>query len=819
MSGNQGGGPGWAPTSSLPLNQWVNQSWTHDKSNTTNVPEFYVNGLPVAASLIGGASSDFTTTVLSPIAIGNRPSDVARGWDGMIGPILFFDGYLSATDHWSLNSNPLQVIRSLRQTLRASVASSTTTISATTADAGGSIISKSTAKTAIAATTANAVGNIASSNAEVCASAITATTANATGSIDSKSTCKTVIAVTTAGVSAAIESGMLPTAILSPVDRGNVFLASSSVVNQTSATPTLNIVPRTMINDWIPGQPLQFHWYGAADNVKGKIPQFKVKFWTSTTHNSSTEIILQATNYPFNIAGGYRPEWSYDGRTWNLFDNCLYDADNLHLRFYNNAAFTQDTVYYSTSTPWQESLTGEWLATLPTTYIQETPSVIAYGGADYVFGQSVPRVNELSEAIDACNLYAFKISSGAGMAPNGKPKRKVILSAGNHAGEDPGNWALKGCVEFLIGTDDKAVTARQWLDFYVYPMLIPAGRRGGHWRSDWEPGKLTYDTNRHWLDGSMSTIESFKTAILADTGGAVASGFSFHSSFPTTTLYTFTDPTGEMAAWVTPITTYVGAAYVPALFNQPGSLNGWTMSGLGARVAFTPEIDANPAADLELYGAGFAKALSDMAATGYFGPFLTDIAATTANAVGSITSKATAKTVIAATTADSVGSIASTGVIAGNGSVTSGTGTGAGTGTGGDATGQIAGVVAGGTGAGAGAGTGGDAVGEVGGSASVTGGTGTGIGSGAGGDATGVIAGVVAGGTGTGVGSGTGGDATGTSANAYVSGGTGTGAGSGTGGDVTGIPAGTVTDAPNGSGPSIIRPQTIRPPNIGGIRI
>ena len=139
-------------------------------------------------------------------------------------------------------------------------------------------------------------GNIASSNAEVCASAITATTANATGSIDSKSTCKTVIAVTTAGVSAAIESGMLPTAILSPVDRGNVFLASSSVVNQTSATPTLNIVPRTMINDWIPGQPLQFHWYGAADNVKGKIPQFKVKFWTSTTHNSSTEIILQATN-------------------------------------------------------------------------------------------------------------------------------------------------------------------------------------------------------------------------------------------------------------------------------------------------------------------------------------------------------------------------------------------------------------------------------------------------------------------------------------------------------------------------------------------
>ncbi|WP_186412263.1 M14 family zinc carboxypeptidase [Candidatus Propionivibrio aalborgensis] len=418
-----------------------------------------------------------------------------------------------------------------------------------------------------------------------------------------------------------------------------------------------------MINDWIPGQPLQFHWYGAADNVKGKIPQFKVKFWTSTTHNSSTDIILYATNYPFDIAGGYRPEWSYDARTWNTFDNCLYDADNLHLRFYNNAAFTQDTVYYSTSTPWQESLTGEWLATLPTTYIQETPSVIAYGGADYVFGQSVPRVNELSEAIDACNLYAFKISSGSGLAPNGLPKKKFLLSAGNHAGEDPGNWALKGCVEFLISADARAVIARQWLDFYVYPMLIPAGRRGGHWRSDWEPGYLTYDANRHWTDSTMSTIVAFKNAIIADTGGAVAGSMSFHSSFPAVTQ-TYMMPNSETSNWASAINTHFGSLQPPEFYDQPTAMNGWTVSALGAIAATVPEVIAKPAAALEIFGANYGKVISDLAVINYFSAgassgFETVISATTANAVGSITSKATAKTVIAATTADSVGSIAS----------------------------------------------------------------------------------------------------------------------------------------------------------------
>lgn len=623
LDSSQTGGPSWAPTASLSLNQWVNQSWTHDKTSTANNPVFYVNGQLVASSYIAGTAGAYPTTQTSNLAIGNRPSDGARTWDGMIEIIALFDGSLSPIDHALLNADPYTLLQSKRRSVFS------------TPVAGSSI-------TGINATTADTVGAIES--------------------VSSSGSCSTAITATTANTSAAITSVTTPTSILSPEDRGNVLLSSSSVTNGSSLTPTLNIVPRTMINDWMPGKSIQFTFYGAADKVNAKTPQFKVKFWTSTTHNTSTDIILYATDNPFNIAGGYRPEWSYDARTWTKFDHCLYDADNLYFRFYNDAPFTQDTVYYSTSTPWQEGLTGEWLATLPTTYIQETDSVTAYGGADYVFGQSSVKVNELAESIDACNYYAFKISSGSGLAPNGLPKEKFIVFAGNHAGEDPGNWALKGFAEFLLTEDPEAQDARDWLDFYFYPDICPPGRRGGHWRSDWDAAHPTYDANRHWTDSTMESIVAHKAAVITDTGGAVAGGISFHSSFPLVTQ-TYMYPNSELSTIQSAITPIFGSLYPAEYYDIPTSSMGWTVDVMGARVAMIPEVIAQPSTSLETYGANYAKVVSDLAVTNYFSygasACITAIAATTDNSVGSIASGSTCISVISVTTENAIGDISS----------------------------------------------------------------------------------------------------------------------------------------------------------------
>ena len=371
-----------------------------------------------------------------------------------------------------------------------------------------------------------------------------------------------------------------------------------------------------MQNDWQPGLNLQFAFYGQADGVNTKTPLFKMLAWTSTTHNTSTEIFYALTALPYN-ASTYRPLWSYDNVAWNAFDNFSYDADNLHFNFSNNTPFAQDTVYFCTMEPWLESYTETWLASLPTTYISATPSVTAFGGDPYQCGVVASRVNELAETIDACKLYAFKISSGPALAPNGQPKKKFILSAGNHAGEDQGNWTNKATVEFLISEDAKAVTARQWLDFYCYPMLVPAGRRGGHWRSDFEPGNLTLDANRHWTDSLLPTINAFKSAISLDTGNVVAGLISNHGCFPTQDT-TYGYPSTEGSIFNATIGAYT-TAYNWVDSTLAGAMHNWGVASLGARFGIIPEIATSKThAEVVAYGEALAKTISDLAAVNYF---------------------------------------------------------------------------------------------------------------------------------------------------------------------------------------------------------
>lgn len=98
-----------APTAALTLNAWVTQSLTHDRNAAFGtLPIFYVNGVEVAASVIASAGSAYST-LHTTLSIGNRVSDFARTWDGMIGALVFFDGYLSPADHAALNASPWSV--------------------------------------------------------------------------------------------------------------------------------------------------------------------------------------------------------------------------------------------------------------------------------------------------------------------------------------------------------------------------------------------------------------------------------------------------------------------------------------------------------------------------------------------------------------------------------------------------------------------------------------------------------------------------------------------------------------------------------------
>lgn len=101
-------GAWFTPVSSLATGRWQSAGVTHDQRTVNVLPTMYLDGASVAVNISQTASGTYQTTPCNMVW-GNRASDSARVWDGMLGPTLFFDGQLTAADHADLARDPLQV--------------------------------------------------------------------------------------------------------------------------------------------------------------------------------------------------------------------------------------------------------------------------------------------------------------------------------------------------------------------------------------------------------------------------------------------------------------------------------------------------------------------------------------------------------------------------------------------------------------------------------------------------------------------------------------------------------------------------------------
>ena len=92
----------------LATGRWQSAGVTHDQRTVNLVPVIYLDGTSASVTTSLSASGSYQTTPCNMV-LGNRASDSARVWDGMLGPTLFFDGQLTAADHADLARDPLQV--------------------------------------------------------------------------------------------------------------------------------------------------------------------------------------------------------------------------------------------------------------------------------------------------------------------------------------------------------------------------------------------------------------------------------------------------------------------------------------------------------------------------------------------------------------------------------------------------------------------------------------------------------------------------------------------------------------------------------------
>jgi hypothetical protein len=293
----------------------------------------------------------------------------------------------------------------------------------------------------------------------------------------------------------------------------NGSLKSYTLTNGTTATPTINLVGRD--NYYGSGQ---WRWVNfTATDLLNKKPTFKLP----TTFAGGSAAI---TTHPF--------VYSYDGNTWNFFDNSGVSGSSFV--FSNNSNFTSGTVQIAYAVPYSY---GKSVAHAQQVIASPWGAPTLSGNAAGVIGQSTGGVDDLGRTIAPRDIYAYRITNPAYDLP-GRVKKKIVVSTGLHAGETLGTHTYQGFIDFLIGNDPRAAVLRGVAEIYGYPTLNPDGRFAGYNRttvanSTVDPNGMWSPTN--WAPTNRKEIKVNGEAMIADvaqTTAPVNAFIDFHSTIP-----------------------------------------------------------------------------------------------------------------------------------------------------------------------------------------------------------------------------------------------------------------------------------------------
>lgn len=260
------------------------------------------------------------------------------------------------------------------------------------------------------------------------------------------------------------------------------------------------ITPRKHFNN-------QWLWFAVRSGQwAGKIPHFLVaKADRRAAPNAYENLAVWST--------------SPDTDTWTKFDNQSIGASDIE--FYHNSAFPSGVVYIAFIPMYPFSRTqrkiGEWAADAR---VVDTAST-----TNLVVDTLTARDNGDGRTAPALPLYGMGLTNNSGYTKN-----TMVLFAGTHPDETQGRYQLEGAMGWLLGGSAQAEFLLDWFNIIVYPCVNPQGVWGGYYRSS--PQTTNSDNNRLW-DGTgvNEAVDAVKTAIAADTGGAVEVGIDFHGAF------------------------------------------------------------------------------------------------------------------------------------------------------------------------------------------------------------------------------------------------------------------------------------------------
>lgn len=379
-------------------------------------------------------------------------------------------------------------------------------------------------------------------------------------------------------------------------DSGSLDVTATRIDYTNPLQPLVTLEPRRFAGSWSGN-----HWWVQfkASGVQGLTPRFRIPTAGAFQGYSN------AHRWVFTSTPALE-------NSWRFFDHG--SVSDGYFNFSNRAAFATPDVTIACAIPFTVSRTA---ATTQALVNQPFVAATRSANSSLVIGRTLGTAggnyrDDLGRTVPAFDLYGYRISDPS--VPG--PRKKVVITTGNHSGEHSGTWTFQGFVEFVLSNTAEAADLRRLAEVFVYPQSDPEGRHAGYFRSN--PENPARNHNRFWDQPAGFTDVTIMTrAMRYDTGGDVDFFFDFHSFGSATDIGYYRHSEGVL----TSIFTARVRALEPSLREMsstsnpsPGIASAWaaTSAGLRADVAITPEtgfLANQPVSRYRTLGANYARAV------------------------------------------------------------------------------------------------------------------------------------------------------------------------------------------------------------------
>jgi hypothetical protein len=179
-----------------------------------------------------------------------------------------------------------------------------------------------------------------------------------------------------------------------------------------------------------------------------------------------------------------QPVYSYDGSNWTRISGAIYDDTTKQLSFGITFPASGTEVIIHPNPPLTYTAMNNWVAGLSSNYHK----------------------TENLGTIDSKNLFLLTITDSNGSV---RSKKNIWIFGGVHPGEVWGAWAVKGLVDFLLGSSETAATMRRNYVWKILPMVNPDGVHQGRGYYNSEGYNIFEDFNNE----NTTNVQMIKAAV------------------------------------------------------------------------------------------------------------------------------------------------------------------------------------------------------------------------------------------------------------------------------------------------------------------